>query len=270
MKRLLSCLLSLLVCFSTFLPIDGSFTAYAGEDAATARISFPDERIHAEAPYTLEVKDQDGKKYEGVKEESGGTGKYRNVFELPVRKGDSYYTYSFIPEDAEHYWGSSGIFYVYQDTDFNGLNLSDAGGFYVYEKKTIDVEIPTGANIKHCMRGKFYYALQETQGELVETVDGYDRYRFGVPVYKDTIMGHFEIRKENYVTWAGFASDLELISEEGIPVYRLKSMTEGSQQIYQDEESQGFYEAGILLNGPSDKFIELNAGEYFDIYAFRA
>ena len=271
MKRILICLLSALIGLSSFLPLDENFVAYATEDITTAQVIFKDSSIRAAASYTLEVKDEDGISYVGTKKEIGSTGQYQTVYELPVRKGNSYYTYSLIPNDPDKYWGSSGIFYVYQDTDFNGLNLSDAGGFYVYEKKTIDVEVPTGANIKHCMRGKFYYALQETQGELIETVNGYDKYRFGVPIAKDnSIMGHFEIRKENNVTWAGFATDLKLISNEEIPTYRLESMTEESQKIYRDEESQGFYEAGILLNGPSNKFLKLNTGEYFDIYAFRA
>ena len=270
MKRILICLLSTLIGISSFLPLNESFAAYATEDITTAQVIFEDSRIHAAASYTLEVKDEDGNSYVGTKKEIGSTGQYQTVYELPVRKGDSYYTYSLIPNDPDKYWGSSGKFYVYQYTDFTGLNLSDAGGFYVYEKKTIDVEVPTGANIKHCMRGKFYYALQETQGELIETVNGYDKYRFGVPISKGTIMGHFEIRKENNVTWAGSESDLKLVFDGEIPTYRLESMTEGSQKIYRDEESQGFYEAGILLNGPSNKLIELNTGEYFDIYAFRA
>ena len=271
MKRILICILSALIGLSSFLPLDENFVAYATEDITTAEVIFKDSRIHAAASYTLEVKDEDGNSYVGTKKEIGSTGQYQTVYELPVRKGDSYYTYSLIPNDPDKYWGSSGKFYVYQYTDFTGLNLSDAGGFYVYEKKTIDVEVPTGANIKHCMRGKFYYALQETQGELIETVNGYDKYRFGVPIAKDnTIMGHFEIRKENNVTWAGSESDLKLVSDGEIPTYRLESMTEGSQKIYRDEESQGFYEAGILLNGPSNKFLKLNTGEYFDIYAFRA
>ena len=270
MKRILICILSALIGLSSFLPLDENFVAYATEDITTAQVIFKDSRIHAAASYTLEVKDEDGNSYVGTKKETDSTGQYQTVYELPVRKGDSYYTYSLIPNDPDKYWGSSGKFYVYQYTDFNGLNLSDAGGFYVYEKKTIDVEVPTGANIKHCMRGKFYYALQETQGELIETKNGYDKYRFGVPISKDTIMGHFEIRKENNVTWAGSESDLKLVSDGKIPTYRLESMTEGSQKIYRDEESQGFYEAGILLNGPSNKFLKLNTGEYFDIYAFRA
>ena len=270
MKRILICILSALIGLSSFLPLDENFVAYATEDITTAQVIFKDSRIHAAASYTLEVKDEDGISYVGTKKETGSTGQYQTVYELPVRKGNSYYTYSLIPNDPDKYWGSSGKFYVYQYTDFNGLNLSDAGGFYVYEKKTIDVEVPTGANIKHCMRGKFYYALQETQGELIETKNGYDKYRFGVPISKDTIMGHFEIRKENNVTWAGSESDLKLVSDGEIPTYRLESMTEGSQKIYRDEESQGFYEAGILLNGPSNKFLKLNTGEYFDIYAFRA
>ena len=270
MKRILICILSALIGLSSFLPLDENFVAYATEDITTAQVIFKDSRIHAAASYTLEVKDEDGNSYVGTKKETDSTGQYQTVYELPVRKGDSYYTYSLIPNDPDKYWGSSGKFYVYQYTDFNGLNLSDAGGFYVYEKKTIDVEVPTGANIKHCMRGKFYYALQETQGELIETKNGYDKYRFGVPISKDTIMGHFEIRKENNVTWAVSESDLKLVSDGKIPTYRLESMTEGSQKIYRDEESQGFYEAGILLNGPSNKFLKLNTGEYFDIYAFRA
>ena len=259
-SRGLSILLCFVLLFGTFGFVDSHF-AYAGSDTEMATIDFSGKDvIKADTEkYSIVIKDADGKEYS-----SDDTGK---VFHVPVTGGDSYYTYQFIPEDGERYWGSNGRLWVYGDINFKPLNLSDGRSFLVVEKENVTIKVPSGANICFCNRVKLYRELEKVEGTKLESEDsGYDTYSFAIPKTKS---GYFVVEKENCVKWAGYLEDFTLEKSENGTVYKLQKLTDASTQIIRDE-TQKYYEAGILLNGPSSKFIELKVGEYFDIYAFRA
>ena len=259
-SRGLSILLCFVLLFGTFGFVDSHF-AYAGSDTEMATIDFSGKDvIKADTEkYSIVIKDANGKEYS-----SDDTGK---VFHVPVTGGDSYYTYQFIPEDGERYWGSNGRLWVYGDINFKPLNLSDGRSFLVVEKENVTIKVPSGANICFCNRVKLYRELEKVEGTKLESEDSfYDTYSFAIPKTKS---GYFVVEKEGCVKWAGYLEDFTHEESENGTVYKLERLTDNSTQIIRDE-TQKYYEAGILLNGPSSKFIELKVGEYFDIYAFRA
>lgn len=251
----------ILSCFSSF-PIYSFADTDEGQKNATVDFS-TNQLIVSDTPdYKIVIKDE-----EGVEYNSDPTGK---IFNLPIRKGDSYYTYEFVPDDTDKYIGSKGKFWVYGDLNWGGLNLSDNGrGFYVSEKKTFDIDVPTGADVKFYSRVKFYRPLECIEGEKISSDGSYDKYRFIIPDPTGKANKFFEVTQPGKVKWDGFLKEMTSVSQGEIPVYKVEALKENNKQILRDE-SQSFYEAGLITNGNSSKYLELKADEYFDIYAFRA
>ena len=66
-----------------------------------------------------------------------------NVYQyvVPAKAGDSYYIFKFSPFDAK-YLPIEGHFYVYGETDFGSLNLSDTGKIPYLKESYITVKAP--------------------------------------------------------------------------------------------------------------------------------
>lgn len=193
---------------------------------------------------------------------------------LPVRDGeeDDAYTYAFIPEDRS-YWGSSGKLWVYarNRTDgFAGLNASDAQqeGFLIAPKTTIQLQVESGAEVQICHMVRFYRPLEYMEGKKVLSEDGIDTWEFVVP-NKSTGNGHlhYEVRKEGKITQAKQFSVSEYADKKQI--LKVPELKDDPKTQLRDD-SQSFYEASILVNGPTGKMVTLQQGESFDIWASRA
>ena len=65
---------------------------------------------------------------------------------VPAKAGDSYYIFKFLPFDA-NYLSIEGHFYVYGETNFGRLNLSDSGTIPYIKASYITVKAPVGMEI---------------------------------------------------------------------------------------------------------------------------
>lgn len=194
---------------------------------------------------------------------------------LPVRDGadDGAYNYAFVPEDKD-YWGSSGKLWTYKRNAvdyFGALNGSDGGqtGFLIAPKTIIQLQVETGANVRIVHLSRFYRPMEYIEGKKVSSEDGFDIWEFEVPNYDRGTLGclHYEVRKEGKITQAKtFVASKYADKKEILVVPALKD----NPDLVKHDESQGYYQASILLNGSTSKMVSLEKGESFDIWASRA
>ena len=218
--------------------------------------------------FSLEITGSDGKTQFPVGEDG-------LTAVLPVRDGadDGAYTYAFIPED-KGYWGSSGKLWTYKRNyadSFGALNGSEGGqtGFLIAPKTTIQLQVETGASVRIVHLGRFYRPMEYIEGKKVSSDDGFDIWEFEVPNYSRGTAGclHYEVRKEGKITQAKtFATSKYADRKEILVVPALKD----NPELVKRDESQGYYQASILLNGSTSKMVSLEKGESFDIWASRA
>ncbi len=191
---------------------------------------------------------------------------------LPAREGaDDYaYTYAFVPADSS-YWGSSGQLWVYGSNSpdfFSGLNLSDIQqtGFLIAPKTTIQLQVESGASVRIARIVRFYRPMEYISGTVVKTEDGIDTWEFEVPKYSNSHALHYEVRKDGKVTQAKPFDPTKYA--DGKQVLTVPALKDGSDTQKKDS-SQSFFQASILLNGPTSKMVSMDAGDTFDIWASR-
>ena len=260
MKRIMqvSCIFAMALVF--LLSVSVSFAA---DEIAT--VSFDKNKIHSECDYHIELIAENGTQYTPTEQERNNKTYYD--FTVPVKKADEYYTYKFVPEaaNADDYYGSQGKLWVYQDVTLTGYNLSDKGYYTVSKKKDVFIDVPEGAIPRYCLRPLFYRYIDRIYGEKVSTADGFDTYKIKVPEVPNAPISYYEVSMQDKVTWAGFLSNMEKLSDNH---YKLTDTLKSDPSQVTHEDQSGF-EASILLNGPSSKYIKLKTGESFDIYAHR-
>lgn len=95
---------------------------------------------------------------------------------VPNCGGDSYYNFKFTPFD-ENYLPIEGHFYVYRQTDFGPLNLSDSGKIPYLKKSYITVKVPIDMEVYTTWELKFYTARNWKSYTPFKTEDGYNYYK---------------------------------------------------------------------------------------------
>ncbi len=207
--------------------------------------------------YSLQLFDEEGREFGHAQDPDAE--EIQNVcsFYVPQRNGDSYYTFRFTPTDAS-YQTVEGHFYVYRNTNFSSLNLSDQGRIPYIRKSEITVKAPVGMEIYTTWQLKLYTARNWQSYEPFKTEDGYNY--FTVPE------GYtYMLRQEGKVT----RYCKELIgdwNEDGTEV-TLEELKDDPTQVNRDLET-GYY-ASMMTNLPYSSEIELNVGEYFDLVPLR-
>lgn len=182
-------------------------------------------------------------------------------FVLPRQGGDSYYNFTYTPYD-EKYLPVDGHFYVYRDTYFEALNLSDSGRIPYLQKKYVNIRVPKDTEVLTTWQLKFYTARNYQTYEY--TVDG-DYW-----IYENVPMGFtFMFRKEGYVT--RYSDDLESIGtwDADHKVITIEELKENPHQIIRDIGDTGYF-SSMMTNLPEDSVINLEVGEYFDLVPLRA
>lgn len=224
--------------------------------------------IETEQQFDVTISDEKGNAYSRGKIYADGSKPTvkRVPFLLPAYGSQVKYNYKFIPEDKETYWGSCGSLYIYPNISpdlFTTLNLSDVqlDGFIIKEKANIRIEVPTGAELHLYHRTRFYRPLEEIDVNLENTVDGYDIYSCNVPL---TYL-HYEVSQPGKITKGEYFNAKDYISA---PLKVSPLIANNNIQI--KTASQKYFAANILLNGPSSKYLTMNVGEHFDIFASRA
>lgn len=178
---------------------------------------------------------------------------------LPKKNGDSYYTFVFTPFDKE-YLPIEGHFYVYEDTNFSSLNLSDTGKIPYLKKSYITVKAPVGMEIYTTWQLKFYTARNWQSYKAYMTKDGYDYYEIPEGFT-------YMLRQEGKVTRYG--KTLKGTWNDDHTEITLDNLQENPNQIHRDQEKDSYY-ASMLTNLPENSEIDLKVGEYFDIVPLRA
>ena len=201
---------------------------------------------------TLKLYDEEGKEYEHATD---------NVYNflVPQKDGDSYYTYTFTPFDEE-YLPIEGHFYVYQNTYFESLNLSDSGRIPYLKKSYITVKAPAGMEIYTVWQLKYYTAWNWKSYKPEKSKDGYNYY---------TVPEGFTymLKQEGKVTWYGKS----LRGEWNKPhtEVTLSDLEENSTQVHREQAQDAIY-ASMLTNLPESCEVDLQVGEYFDLVPLRA
>ena len=221
-----------------------------------------------EIEFTIELTGPDGK----TKFQMGETG-LTAVLPVKVGTNDGAYTYRFVPKNSD-YWGSKGKLWVYAhnyvDT-FSPLNLSDSqqSGFLIAPKTTIQLEVEKDAQVQIAHLQRFYRPKEYIEGKIVESKETTDIWEFEVPLYDNGTIGglNYEVRKEGKITQAKNI----VISEyaENKKILKVPALKDNPATQKKDS-SQGYYQASVLLNGPTSKMVFLKTGETFDIWASRA
>lgn len=185
----------------------------------------------------------------------------KNVCEyiLPQENGDSYYQFVFTPFDKD-YLPIEGHFYVYGNTNFSSLNLSDSGKIPYLKKSYITVKAPVGMEIYTTWQLKFYTARNWQSYKAYMRKDGYDYYE--VPEGFT-----YMLRQEGKVTRYG--KTLKGTWNDDHTEITLDNLQENPNQIHRDQEKDSYY-ASMLTNLPENSEIDLKVGEYFDIVPLRA
>ena len=192
-------------------------------------------------------------------------------FVLPKLCRDDYYDYKFIGldnkgKDDATFWGSYGDVWVYDNTYFKGMNLSDVGTFIIFPKTTMSIEVPHGAELKLCHRNRFYLPLEILAPEKVSNGLITDTYTFEVPKNAEL---HYELKLDGYIKYShtfntGKYAQGKLTVDKSV----LKSEEEYNSKDFRDLRDGDLY-ANILGNVGNNRFVELAVGEYFDLYLHR-
>ncbi len=212
--------------------------------------------------YTMSVIDDEGREYF-----PGGTttsdGDKRAHFLLPARYGKIAYNYSF--NVNENYWASAGKTYVYNDTKFAGLNLSDSGKFVIASKKQLTMTVPAGSDLRVYQRPKFYLPSAEVKYVSVDESGDQWKYIFDVPANTSI---YYELKKGGYVKKASFLNLGKGNLSINIPENQLLKASDFSADI--KDATQGFYEANVLMNVDDSMYLQLPEGGEHELYLFRA
>ena len=193
-------------------------------------------------------------------------------FVLPKLSGDGYYDYKFIGldnkgKDDATFWGSYGDVWVYDNTYFKNMNLSGSRFFIIKAKTTMSIEVPHGAELKLCHRNRFYLPAEVLSPEKVSKGVTTDTYTFEVP--KDTEL-HYELKLDGYIkTSHTFQTENYVNGKLTISKNDLKSDAEYNSKDIDDPDNTWDNYANIIANVGNSRFIELNEGEYFDLYLNR-
>ena len=178
---------------------------------------------------------------------------------VPEHDGDSYYIFKFTPFD-ENYLPIEGHFYVYRDTNFGPLNLSDNAEIPYLEKSYITVKVPVGMEIYTTWQIKFYTARNWQSYTAYKTEGGYNYYKIPEGFT-------YMLRQEGKVTRYTKTLDGEW-NEEHTEV-TVSALKDEPGQVHREQEKDGIY-ASMLTNLPENSEIDLRVGEYFDIVPLRA
>ena len=178
---------------------------------------------------------------------------------VPNCGGDSYYNFNFTPFD-ENYLPIEGHFYVYRQTDFSPLNLSDNGKIPYLKKSYITVKAPVDMEVYTTWELKFYTARNWKSYTPFKTEDGYNYYK--IPEGFTYMM-----RQEGKVT--RYTKNLNGEWNDDHTEVTVASLEDKPTQIHREQEKSGIY-ASMLTNLPENSEIDLNVGEYFDLVPLRA
>ena len=178
---------------------------------------------------------------------------------VPAKAGDSYYIFKFSPFDA-NYLPIEGHFYVYGETNFGRLNLSDSGCIPYLKKSYITVKAPVGMEIYTTWQLKFYTARNWESYDPIKEENGYNYYK--VPEGFT-----YMLRQEGKVTRYTKKLDGEWNTDH--TEITLSPLEDNPTQIHREQEKEGIY-ASMLTNLPENSEIDLKVGEYFDLVPLRA
>ena len=178
---------------------------------------------------------------------------------VPNCGGDSYYNFKFTPFD-ENYLPIEGHFYVYRETDFGSLNLSDNGKIPYLKKSYITVKAPIDMEVYTTWELKFYTARNWKSYTPFKTEDGYNYYK--IPEGFTYMM-----RQEGKVT--RYTKNLNGEWNDDHTEVTVAPLEDNPTQIHREQEKAGIY-ASMLTNLPENSEIDLKVGEYFDLVPLRA
>lgn len=178
---------------------------------------------------------------------------------VPANSGDNYYIFKFSPFD-ENYLSIEGHFYVYGETNFGRLNLSDSGNIPYLEKKYITIKAPIGMEIFTTWQLKFYTARNWQSYKAYKTENGYNYYK--VPEGFT-----YMLRQEGKVT--RYTKNLDGDWNADHTEVTVSPLEDNPTQVNRDQEKNGIY-ASMLTNLPENSEIDLDVGEYFDLVPLRA
>ena len=178
---------------------------------------------------------------------------------VPNCGGDSYYNFKFIPFD-ENYLPIEGHFYVYRQTDFGPLNLSDSGKIPYLKKSYITVRAPIDMEVYTTWELKFYTARNWKSYTPFKTEDGYNYYK--IPEGFTYMM-----RQEGKVT--RYTKTLSGEWNDAHTEVTVAPLEDNPTQVHREQEKDGIY-ASMLTNLPENSEIDLQVGEYFDLVPLRA
>lgn len=178
---------------------------------------------------------------------------------VPNCGGDSYYNFKFTPFD-ENYLPIEGHFYVYGETSFGRLNLSDSGIIPYLKKSYITVKAPIDMEVYTTWELKFYTARNWESYTPFKTEDGYNYYK--IPEGFTYMM-----RQEGKVT--RYTKNLNGEWNDDHTEVTVAPLEDNPTQIHREQEKDGIY-ASMLTNLPENSEIDLNVGEYFDLVPLRA
>jgi len=178
---------------------------------------------------------------------------------VPQHDGDSYYVFKFTPFDDD-YLPIEGHFYVYRDTEFSPLNLSDSGKIPYLKKSYITVKVPVGMELYTTWELKFYTARNWQSYTAYKTEGGYDYYKIPEGFT-------YMLRQEGKVT--RYTNSLDGEWNAAHTEVTVSALQDDPYQIHRDQEKDGIY-ASMLTNLPENSEIDLQAGEYFDLVPLRA
>ena len=178
---------------------------------------------------------------------------------VPNCGGDSYYNFKFTPFD-ENYLPIEGHFYVYRQTDFGPLNLSDSGKIPYLKKSYITVKAPIDMEVYTTWELKFYTARNWKSYTPFKTEDGYNYYK--IPEGFTYMM-----RQEGKVT--RYTKTLSGEWNDAHTEVTVAPLEDNPTQVHREQEKDGIY-ASMLTNLPENSEIDLQVGEYFDLVPLRA
>lgn len=178
---------------------------------------------------------------------------------VPAKAGDSYYIFKFLPFDA-NYLSIEGHFYVYGETNFGRLNLSDSGTIPYIKASYITVKAPVGMEIYTTWQLKFYTARNWESYEAFKEEDGYMYYKIPEGFT-------YMLRQEGKVT--RYTKNLDGEWNKDHTVITVSPLEDDPTQVHREQEKDGIY-ASMLTNLPENSEIDLNVGEYFDLVPLRA
>lgn len=214
--------------------------------------------------YTVTMKAADGTEYFPGSLDAKNGGGARGWFLLPASDYGEEYHYTFNPV-SDYYWGSYGVTYLYSGyvgtalRDFNGISgsQSDTGKFVIAPKETATFTVPTGATLRICHRVKFYEPLEVLTPTNSNESGGMTTYTYDIPT---GITLHYELEMPGYVKKAATFTGAV---NKTITTANLTPASAGAKDI------EATIDSAVLTNAPSSHYIELNAGERFDLYLHR-